>query len=103
MISGSLLMVSRFFALTNTCQVFHNNNFGINRFSKGDQLLAGNVTKLLRYGFLSSAQPFEKATSRRGANAGNLCFSPAKTKTTMVKDTSRDIQSFAGLPINRSQ
>jgi hypothetical protein len=103
MISRSLFVMSRFLATTNPCQVFHHNASGSNRFGKGYQLLTCSVEELLRYGLLTSTKSFQKTFRGRSANAGNLRFCLSQTETTIVKNTSRDIQSFVGLFVSGGQ
>lgn len=103
MISRSLLVMSRFLAFTNPCQIFHHNTSGPNRFSKSHQLLARSVDKLLCYGLLTSTQPLKKAMSRASANTGDFCFGLSKTEAAVVKNTSRDVQSFVGFLVSSSQ
>ena len=102
-IPRSLLVMSRVFALTNPCQIFHHNASGPNRFSKSHQLLTCSMDKLLCYGLLTSTQSLQATMSRASANTGKFCFGLSKTETAMVKNTSRDVQSFVGFLVGSGQ
>lgn len=96
MVSGSLLMMQFLLAVANASEVFHHNRLCSNRFSESNQLLGSNVEHLMRYGFFSSTQPLQKATSGASANAGYFGSGLANTKSAMVKRSTTDIQGFVG-------
>src|SRR3989304_6846628 len=76
-ISGSLFMMLFFIGfsavLFQSSQVLKCYGLCSNQLCESNQLLAGNMKNILRYGFFSAAQSFEKTISGASTNAGYLC------------------------------
>lgn len=103
MVSRLLLMMDSLLAVANASEVFHHNRPCSDRLGKSNQLLRSNVKHLMRYGFFSSTQPFQKATSGASANAGYFGSGLTNTKSAMVKRSTTDIQGFVRFRFYGSQ
>lgn len=98
-----LLCVGFGVVLLETNQVLERYGLRSDFLCKSNQLLAGNVENVLRYGFFSSTQPLEKAMSGTSANAGYFRFGLSDTQSAVVQFAATNIQGLVGFGIDSDE